>query len=156
MRRIYAIFLISLFAAATLTVSAQVTVERVDDEVNVQTNNGTSEDMLSSKSNEIQRKSFYQLGTAPLPFDLVNNAHDRIAVSTGYYVVDFADDAPAYWKPSETIYSLDENPERWVSILPGPRVVEKTYWDNNKEEGLRFFRNPAYPVQNNKIGRAHV
>ncbi|PKL79968.1 MAG: hypothetical protein CVV25_05825 [Ignavibacteriae bacterium HGW-Ignavibacteriae-4] len=147
MRRIYAIFLISLFAAATMAVSAQVTVERIDETVNVQSDY-TSPDLLSSKSNEIQRKSFYQLGTAPLPFDLVNNAHENIAVSTGYYVVDFADDAPAYWKPSETIYSLDENADRWVSILPGPRVAEKSYWDNNKEEGLRFFRNPAYPVQN--------
>ncbi len=148
MRRIYAIFLISLFAAATLSVRAQVTVERIDDQVNVQSDY-TSTDLLSSKSNEIQRKSFYQLGTAPLPFNLVNNAHDQIAVSTGYYVVDFADDAPAYWKPSETIYSLDENPERWVSILPGPRLVEPTYWVNNKEEGHRFFRNPAYPTQTN-------
>lgn len=151
MRRIYAIFLISIFAAATMVVSAKVTIERIDENVNVQTDY-TSPDLLNSKSNEIQRKSSYHpsLNTAPLPFNLVSNAHNQPAVSTGYYVVDFADDAPAYWKPSETIYSLDENPERWVSVLPGPRVVEKSYWDNNKEEGLRFFRNPAYPVQNNR------
>ena len=71
MRRIYAIFLISLFAAATMSVSAQVTVERVDNSVNVQSDY-TSTDLLSSKSNETQRKSFYQLGTAPLPFAEAN------------------------------------------------------------------------------------
>lgn len=149
MRRIYILFLISLFAATSLKLSAanSVTVTPLSENVNAESNNNLPP-MVVNKSNETQRKSYYNLGTAPLPFDLVNNAHENIAISTGYYVVDFADDAPSYWKPSETIYSLDEEPERWVSILPGPRSIDSNYWKDNTEEGLRFFRNPAYPTQN--------
>ncbi|TNE33716.1 T9SS type A sorting domain-containing protein [bacterium] len=149
MRRIYAIFLISLFAASGLIAAKPaIKVERISDEPAVNTNYNSNE-LMQSKNSETQRKSYYSIGTAPLPFNAVNNPHTQLAISTGYYVVDFADDAPSYWKPSETLYSLDENPERWVTVVPGPRVLDKSYWDDNKEEGLRFFRNPAYPVQNN-------
>lgn len=148
MRRIYTLFLISLFAATTFVASgADYTVEPVSQDANYETNNTTSQ-TLDSKSNEIQRKSFYQLNTAPLPFDAVNNGHERLAVSTGYYVVDNNDDAPEYWRPSEQFTPLDDQPNLWRTILPGPRIEPKSYWDNNKEEGLRFFRNPAFPIEN--------
>ncbi len=146
MRRIYSIFLISLFAATTLFASdVSVTLEPYNGDAGT-TESVDNNQLVNSKNGEIQRKSSYVLGTAPLPFTEVNNNHFNIAVSTGYYLVDNDDDAPDYWRPSETIYSKDIDPETWVDVLPGPRVVDSTYWTNNKEEGLRFFRNPAYPT----------
>src|SRR6056300_464913 len=128
MRRIYSIFLVSLFAATTLFASdVSVTVEPYNGEAQ------TTEDVNSSqlddgKNGEIQRKSSYAIGTAPLPFQLVNNPHANIAVSTGYYLVDNDDNAPAYWRPNETIYSREQDPDEWVNVIAGPRIVDSNYW----------------------------
>jgi len=127
---------------------ASVTVEVLGD--SKQNTEVKSAGVLDGKSNELQRKSSYALGTAPLPFTEVNNSHYNIAVSTGYYLVDnFDQDAADYWRPSETIYSRNEDPDLWFNIIAGPRIVDSNYWRDNTEEGKRFFRNPAYPTNGN-------
>lgn len=129
-----------MFAATSLSaIEAKVELMKSD-----------QNDQKSSKANEIQLKSSYPLGTAPLPFQDINNPHNNAAVSTGYYLVDSDEDVPAFWKPSEAIVDTNDEPERWRRILPGPRLVSKTFWENNTEEGLRFFRNPAYPIENGR------
>lgn len=146
MRRIYSIFLVSLFAATTLFASeVSVKVEPYNGEAQT-TENVNSNQLDNGKNGEIQRKSSYAIGTAPLPFQLVNNPHANIAVSTGYYLVDNDDNAGSYWRPNETIYSKDQDPDEWVNIIAGPRIVDSNYWRDNKEEGLRYFRNDAYPT----------
>lgn len=73
------------------------------------------------------------------------SGNDLRPLSTGYYFVDSDDDAPDYWRPNVVFVDTTEEPTMWRRILPGPRVFEPDYWENNPDEGLRFFRNPAIP-----------
>lgn len=69
------------------------------------------------------------------------------AVSTGYYWID--DQEPLNpnlfpgMKPALARVDTFYQPEMWRKIVSGPRMLPKHYWDNNKEEGLAFFRQPA-------------
>lgn len=74
------------------------------------------------------------------------NTPTNAAVSTGYYWIDdrevlnqqlFPNMRPAFGRV-DTFYQ----PEMWRKIVPGPRMLPKTYWENNKQEGLAFFRQP--------------
>ncbi len=68
------------------------------------------------------------------------------SVSTGYYFVDSDDGVPLYWRPVNVIEDTNVDRDYWRRILPGPRVKDSIYWYQNNSEGLRFFRNPAYPA----------
>lgn len=69
------------------------------------------------------------------------------AVSTGYYWIDDAErlDQARFpnMRPNPTVVDTNYQPELWRKIVPGPRMLPKAYWDNNKQEGLAFFRQPA-------------
>ncbi len=102
---------------------------------------------------ELQRRSllfevpgFYQGTSYPMPFQEIGNPVNRPPVSTGYYFVDSDDEAPDYWRPIPEIVDTTVEPNLWRRILPGARLVDPQYWIDNPQEGLRFFRNPAYPA----------
>lgn len=92
---------------------------------------------------------FYQNTSYPMPFDQLNNPITQPAVSTGYYFVDSDDDAPDYWRPSVMVYDTADEPGLWRRIVPGARILPRDFWTQNPDEGLRFFRNPAYPNDGN-------
>ncbi len=92
---------------------------------------------------------FYQNTSYPMPFNQLNNSITQPAISTGYYFVDSDDDAPDFWRPSVFIYDTSDEPGLWRRILQGPRMVDPSFWQQNPDEGLRFFRNPAYPADGN-------
>lgn len=103
---------------------------------------------------EITRKSSLIDGSFPFPFNELNNVNSpgNAAVSTGYYFVDSDDEAPDYWRPTPEIVDTTVEPTLWRRIMAGPRILTgsdgscRAYWDENPNEGLRFFRNPALPT----------
>lgn len=89
------------------------------------------------------------MGTSfPGPFTELGNPVTSPAISTGYYYVDGDDQIPAYWQPTVSFIDTTVETEYWHRINQGPRIVDSTYWINNPDEGLRFFRNPYYPTGN--------
>ena len=82
----------------------------------------------------------------PRVFNQPTNAVTLPAVSTGYYFIDSDDEAPDYWRPNPEIIDTTFENNLWRRINSGPRIVDRQYWIDNPEDGLRFFRNPAYPV----------
>lgn len=72
-------------------------------------------------------------------------AADLRPLSTGYYFVDSDDDVPDYWRPNVEYIDTTDEPNLWRRIIQGPRMRSQQYWIDNPDEGLRFFRNPAYP-----------
>lgn len=112
----------------------------------------TSSDVFAAKGDNLQRKSRLQAGVLngfPQPFNELSNAHNAPAVSTGYYFVDNVDAAGEPWRPTQRLRSIDDpSTGDWYRILSGPRQVDKSYWDLNKDLGLAFFRNPSLPTQN--------
>lgn len=105
---------------------------------------------------EILRKSllgeppaFVNQTSFPYPF---TGAIDQAGVSTGYYFVDSDDRAPDYWRPNPTIVDTTEEPNLWRRIIRGPRQRDPSYWAENPDEGLRFFRNPAMPAYTSPPG----
>lgn len=104
----------------------------------------------SSKSDGLLRKSALAAETTPIPFEAAKIVQESPAISTGYYFVDNDEvNIPAYWRVSINIVPLDEEPHLWRRILSGPRQVDPSYWANNPNEGLAFFRNPAKPTIGN-------
>lgn len=103
------------------------------------------------ESDETLRKSSFPDGygpastTFPHQFNETNTVRNGVnrAVSTGYYFVDSDDEAPDYWRPNVEIADTTEEPTLWRRIIQGPRIFPPSYWDQNPNEGLRFFRNPA-------------
>ncbi len=101
--------------------------------------------------NEVLRRSeFYEPpnyppvpSSFPQPFTELNNPITRPPISTGYYFVDSDDNAPDYWRPIPIIVDTTTEPNLWKRIVPGPRLLPKTFWEENPNEGLRFFRNPT-------------
>jgi len=81
----------------------------------------------------------------PHQFNEVNVLRDGVnrAVSTGYYFVDSGDDAPDFWRPTVEVADTNDDPTLWRRIIQGPRIFPPSYWEQNPNEGLRFFRNPA-------------
>lgn len=102
------------------------------------------------RSQIFEPNPFYENTSYPRPFvstgNPIVNPITQPAVSTGYYFVDSDDDAPDYWRPSVFVYDTSDEPGLWRRIVQGPRVVDPSFWTNNPDEGLRFFRNPAYPT----------
>lgn len=108
----------------------------------------------NDKSDEILRKSGLNIPAGPAPnsagttypiqFNETNTDRQGVnrAASTGYYFVD-SDDRSIEWGPKDGFVDTTFQPTTWRRILPGPRLLDSTYWQTNKEEGLRFFRNPA-------------
>ncbi|MCX7879034.1 MAG: hypothetical protein N2517_00005, partial [Ignavibacteria bacterium] len=101
------------------------------------------------RSQFFEPSPFYENSSYPRPFSALDNPITQPSISTGYYFVDSDDDAPDYWRPSVFIYDTNEEPGLWRRIVPGPRILPRTYWSQYPEEGLRFFRNPAYPSDGN-------
>ncbi len=101
------------------------------------------------RSQIFEPNPFYQNTSYPMPFTPLSNPINQPAISTGYYFVDSDDDAPDYWRPSVMVYDTSDEPGLWRRIVPGPRVLPRDFWTNNPDEGLRFFRNPAYPSGGN-------
>lgn len=105
-----------------------------------------------SKADQLLRRSLPDdpngLTSFPAPFNKNNNPVTSPAVSTGYYFVDSDDEAADMWRPNPEI--VDTNFERnlWKRIVVGPRVIDSNFWTQYPDEGLRFFRNPAYPAGN--------
>lgn len=79
----------------------------------------------------------------PRPFAEAANPIEQAGISTGYYFVDSDDDAPDFWRPSPEIVDTTTEAAMWRRIVPGPRILPRTYWTENPSEGMRFFRNPA-------------
>ncbi len=105
----------------------------------------------SKSASDIQRKSqlneddnFGPSGSSyPQGFREIGQPADKPAISTGYYFVDSEDIAPGYWRPAATIVDTNTESPTWHRILPGPRILPQNYWDNNPDEGHRFFHNTA-------------
>lgn len=105
---------------------------------------------------ELQRKSrfsepinpFNQPTSFPRNFSETTqqNAPQNAAISTGYYFVDNNEVLPPEFldmRPTYRFIDTTEEPNLWRKIVPGPRMLPKSYWDNNTKEGLAFFRNPG-------------
>ncbi len=109
-----------------------------------------------NEGDEILRKSAFSepnpflFNTSyPRNFTELNNPVNQSAISTGYYFVDSDDEAPDFWRPSPEIFDTVAgvgNIAVVKRIIQGPRLYPKEYWQENPEEGLRFFRNPYYPT----------
>ncbi len=114
-----------------------------------------------SKKDDVLRKSafaepnpFINNTSFPEPFEETANPVTDAAVSTGYYYVDsndpmqFPNDPTrtAYWKPTIEFYDTTQATTLWTKIIAGPRILPKSYWDQNPDQGLAFFRNPAIPA----------
>jgi len=98
------------------------------------------------KSTLVRPPNFVEATSFPMPFNEIGNFNTpgNAAVSTGYYYVDSDDDVPAPWNPGTVFPQVVDTSimaPLWTRILPGPRIVEKDFWDNN-DNGMYFFRNP--------------
>ncbi|MFN3781129.1 MAG: hypothetical protein ACK4SO_03010, partial [Candidatus Kapaibacteriota bacterium] len=111
-------------------------------------NKNSGDDPLR-RSQLFEPNPFYQNTSYPMPFTPLNNPITQPPVSTGYYFVDSDDDAPDYWRPSVMVYDTNEEAGLWRRIVPGARILPREFWTDNPDEGLRFFRNPAYPSDGN-------
>jgi hypothetical protein len=108
----------------------------------------TGDDPLR-RSQIYEPNPFYQNTSYPMPFTPLSNPVNQPAISTGYYFVDSDDDAPDYWRPSVFVYDTNDEPGLWRRIVSGARILDPSFWTQNPDEGLRFFRNPAYPSDGN-------
>lgn len=131
--------LIFLFAMVFAILSSNAIYALADD------GNNLGDEPLR-KSRIFEPNPFYQNTSYPMPFNQLNNPINQPAISTGYYFVDSDDDAPDFWRPSVFVYDTTDEPGLWRRIVPGPRILPPDYWTQNPAEGLRFFRNPAYPA----------
>lgn len=104
--------------------------------------------------NELLRRS---LGNSyPMPFNFVTaagatpgvNPATMPPISTGYYLADSQEPqlAQGFWRPNPAnLTDTTYQPFLWRRIVSGPAQFPPEYWENNKEEGLRYFRNPNDP-----------
>jgi len=112
-------------------------------------NENKNDNQLQAKSQFVDPSVNGGVGTSmPGPFSELGNPVTSPQISTGYYYVDGDDWAPDYWKSAATFIDTTIEVDYWRRILQGPRMVDSTYWAANPGEGLRFFRNPAYPTGN--------
>ncbi len=84
----------------------------------------------------------------PTAFSELNNPASQAAITTGYYFVDndkAERNTPDFWKPIYDIADTNLDRHLWKQITTGPRQKDSTYWTENPDEGLAFFRNPAIP-----------
>jgi len=109
-----------------------------------------------SDEEELLRKSTlkeppqFNSGSTSFPRNFTPNAQwtqpTNAAISTGYYWIDDRENLnPQLFpgmKPAHSRADTNYQPEMWRKIVPGPRMLPKEYWTNNKAEGLAFFRQP--------------
>ncbi len=115
---------------------------------------GEKKDDVLRKSTFFEPNPFINNTSFPEPFNETDQAVEEAAVSTGYYYVDSNDELEfpnnpartAYWKPTVEFYDTTQQTNLWTKILAGPRILPKSYWDQNPDAGLAFFRNPAIPA----------
>jgi len=99
------------------------------------------------RKSKLSDPGLYQNTSFPMPFTEIGNSITNPPVSTGYYFIDSDDEAPDYWRPNPEIIDTTVDPNLWRRILPGPRLRPASDWTSTSNtDGLRFFRNPAYPV----------
>lgn len=69
------------------------------------------------------------------------------AVSTGYYWIDdrevLDEEVFPNMRPTPSLIDTHYQSELWRRIVAGPRIISRSYWENNPSEGLAFFRQPA-------------
>jgi hypothetical protein len=110
---------------------------------------GGSEGSLQKKSRFFENPAyFHQPSSFPLNFDETGqqNKPEEASISTGYYFVDNNEVMPEeflHMRPAYKFIDTTEEPNLWRKIVPGPRILPKSYWESNTKEGLAFFRNPA-------------
>ena len=106
------------------------------------------EEELLRKS-QLQEPPTFNAGSTSFPrnFNPTSQWQDpgNAAVSTGYYWVDDREQLLSFpgMKPALAIADTAYQPELWRKIIPGPRILPKSHWDQNKQEGFAFFRQPA-------------
>jgi len=108
---------------------------------------------LLRKSNLSEPPSFGPSSTSfPAPFSELTQPRTIPSISTGYYWVDSDERIPVDYKNPDGTSKWDilqsytdtlYQPGTWTRILPGPRILPKTFWDEHKDDGLPFFRNTA-------------
>ncbi|MFP4528666.1 MAG: FlgD immunoglobulin-like domain containing protein [Candidatus Kapaibacterium sp.] len=128
MKRFFLLFAVALAMVATVTYAKD---------------GKQTEDELLRRSAFFEPNPFRYNTSFPYPFSELGNPKNQAAISTGYYFVDSDDEAPDKWRPFPDIVDTTDEPTRWRRIEAGPRIVPQSYWANNPQEGLRFFRNPA-------------
>lgn len=68
------------------------------------------------------------------------------AISTGYYWIDDRENLdPELFpnmRPSPSKIDTGYQPQLWRKIATGPRILPRSYWQNNRAEGMAFFRQP--------------
>lgn len=88
----------------------------------------------------------------PQNFSETSQQRTQPQPSTGYYWVDSDEGIPVQyknpdgtskWDILQTYTDTNVQPGLWTRILPGPRILPKTFWDQYKDNGLPFFRNTA-------------
>lgn len=81
----------------------------------------------------------------PQPFVVVgDNPVNSPAISTGYYAVDSEEPISSFWRPDGgTTLDTTEEPGLWYRVYSGAHQFPTNYFDVNKSEGKRFFRNPS-------------
>ncbi|MEI6088922.1 MAG: FlgD immunoglobulin-like domain containing protein [bacterium] len=115
---------------------------------------------VDKPGNELQRKSEWSepgyvpglTSSYPMPFSEFNQQLPAniktAAVSTGYYFYDNlqnpldANKIKDIWLPKTATLDTTYQQKYWTRIQPGPRILDSTFWVNNRY-GKHYFRNPA-------------
>ncbi|MBX3043436.1 MAG: T9SS type A sorting domain-containing protein [Candidatus Kapabacteria bacterium] len=109
-----------------------------------------TEDELLRKS-QLSEPAIFNSGSTSFPRNFTPTSAwaspQNAAVSTGYYWIDDRETLDPIlfpdMRPSPSKIDTGYQPELWRKIVAGPRVLTKTYWENNRQEGWAFFRQPA-------------
>ena len=109
-----------------------------------------NEDELLRKSHLVEPSTFNN-GSTSMPRNFSEttqmNTPTNAAISTGYYWIDDREllDTKLFpnMRPNPTLIDTNYQAELWRKIVPGPRIFPASYWAQNKQEGLPFFRQPA-------------
>ncbi len=110
----------------------------------------TDEDELLRKS-QLTEPAIFNSGSTSFPRNFTPttawSSPTNAAVSTGYYWVDDREqlDQTLFpnMRPAPSKIDTGYQPELWRKIVAGPRVFSRQFWENNKSEGMAFFRQPA-------------
>ncbi len=113
---------------------------------------------VDKPGNDLQRKSEWSepgyvqgfTSSYPAPFSEFGqlSTPKAAAISTGYYFYDNlqnplpADKIKDIWLPAKVDIDTNYQAKYWTRIQPGPRILDPTFWVNNRY-GKHYFRNPA-------------
>jgi len=111
------------------------------------------DNQLLRKSRIAEPPNFPPAATSfPAPFNELTQPRNLPTASTGYYWVDSDESIPnqfrnpdgtSKWDIKESYVDTTFQPGTWTRILPGPRILPKTHWEEYKFDGHPYFRNPA-------------